>query len=455
MGFVSKEIADRGSVMDMVRRLHGKPYSAALISGLKGHVHSQRSFVAADPVFVFEAHGRRCRWMEPRRGFTSESEENPFDAFYARWEQLPQYFAIGYWGYDTKDQLEELHNRAVREKELPDTQWMFFDAVVRADHPTNRIFLEGEEEAVARLESSLSSGVVTHATSARRFSVRPQWSEASYIEAVGHIRDHIRTGDVYEVNLTQRFHLDLTVSPSRDLEIFDAMIEETPSPFAAMLRTPAATVISSSPERFLKIHDRWMESEPIKGTRPRGRAFDEDEAAYLALHASEKDRAENLMIVDLTRNDLGRVAKIGTVTVPRLFHIDSYQTVFQMSSTIRAELAEGKTWMDAVKSAFPPGSMTGAPKIAAMNIIETLEPVKRQIYSGVLGYVDWRGDLDLSVIIRTLVLQESSGYFQTGGAIVWDSDPKAEYRECWDKAQGILRALTRWSESSGPPRKIG
>jgi len=455
MAFVSKEITDRRSVTDIYRTFHTEPYFAALISGLDGHPHSGRSFAAARPFLIFEANGRRCKWIEPHTGVLTESDGNPFDVFYEKWQTLTNAFAIGYWGYDGKDHLEKLDDRAVREYDLPDAQWMFFEAIARVDHGTHDVVVEGDEEAVKKLEAMMAQPAVEPTRGARRFSIRPQWTESSYLNAVNAIRDHIRAGDVYEVNLTQRFHVDLSVSPSRDLELLDAMLIETPSPFTAILRTPASTVISSSPERFLKIHNSVMECEPIKGTRPRGRMFDEDEAAFLSLHTSEKDRAENLMIVDLTRNDLGRVAKIGSVTVPRLFHIDAYQTVFQMSSTVRAELADGLTWMDAVKSAFPPGSMTGAPKIAAMNIIEALEPVKRQIYSGVLGYIDWHGNIDLSVIIRTLILQESSGYFQTGGAIVWDSDPDSEYRECWDKAQGILRALTRWSESSGPLRTIG
>lgn len=200
-------------------------------------------------------------------------------------------------------------------------------------------------------------------------------------------------------------------------------------------------MISSSPERFLSLRDKSLESKPIKGTRPRRADFFEDEANYLDLLHSEKDRAENVMIVDLVRNDMGRVSETGTVKVPHLCIIEKYSTVFQMVSTIQSKLETGKDSTDAIRACFPPGSMTGAPKIRAMEIIEELEEFKRGIYSGALGYIGYDGDVDLSVVIRTLILHKDEGYFQTGGAIVWDSEPDKEYQECLDKAQGIINAL--------------
>ncbi len=446
MPFVSREISCPADSLELSRRVYGGPFSAHLISGLSGHPHSKQSIFAAVPFLIFDSAGRNCRWIDPATDRVEIMEGNPFDIFYERWTHVSPSFAIGYWGYDLKDHLEKLDDRAKREFDGPDAQWMLFHAVARIDHVSGRVVVEGTEDAVDRLQEKILSDSSPVTGSVRLYSVRPQWTRSDYIHAVRAIREHIRVGDAYEVNLTQRFFVDAAPSAARDLELLQTMLSETPSPFTAMLRSPAMTILSSSPERFLRIDGHRMECEPIKGTRPRGRSFDDDEAAYLSLVESEKDRAENLMIVDLTRNDLGRVAEIGSVAVPRLFHIDAYQTVFQMSSTIEAQLAAEFNWMDAVKAAFPPGSMTGAPKIAAMNIIESLEPVKRQVYSGVLGYVDWTGNVDLSVIIRTLVLHGGSGYFQTGGAIVWDSDAESEYQECWDKAEGILRTLQTWRD---------
>lgn len=365
----------------------------------------------------------------------------------AEWSSHGQW-AMGYWGYDLKDQLERLADRATREWDLPDALWLIFDSVLSFNHTTQEWSQFGKDARTASAWQSVPDECLREPRRDHHYSVRSQMSKDDYLRAVSDIRKRIAQGDVYEVNFTQRFHVDISDYDGRDADVMEALLAVTPSPFSAMIRTPELSVLSSSMERFLRIEGSRLSSEPIKGTRPRGRTFDEDEDRFLSLTHSAKDRAENLMIVDLTRNDLGRVAEPGSVRVPRLFGIDRYETVFQMSSTIEAVLQNGRGWADALQAAFPPGSMTGAPKIAAMNVIEELEPVKRQIYSGALGYIAPDGTCDLSVIIRTLILQGNRGYFQTGGAIVWDSDPETEFEECQHKARGILDSLQRWSEVS-------
>jgi anthranilate/para-aminobenzoate synthase component I len=216
------------------------------------------------------------------------------------------------------------------------------------------------------------------------------------------------------------------------------------------LNFPDFQVVSASPERFLSLGpDRVAESRPIKGTRRRGATADEDERLRQQLLLSSKDRAENVMIVDLVRNDFGRVCQFGTVCVPELMTIEAYATLFQMVSTIRGTLSEGLDAMNLVRAAFPGGSMTGAPKIEAMKIIEQLEPVKRGIYSGAIGYFDFAGQLDLSIVIRSLVVKEGRCYYNVGGAIVADSDPLAEYSETLDKARALQWALGNLKARAG------
>jgi anthranilate/para-aminobenzoate synthase component I len=224
--------------------------------------------------------------------------------------------------------------------------------------------------------------------------------------------------------------------------LYRALRRINPAPFACYLELPGVVVVGSSPERFLRVGaDRRVESRPIKGTRPRGRHAAEDAANRDALERSTKDRAENLMIVDLVRNDLGRVCETGSVAVPELMALEEYASVFQMVSTVTGRLREDRDALDLVRATFPPGSMTGAPKIAAMRLLGRLEPVCRGIYSGAIGYLDARGGADFSVVIRTLLLRGGRAYVHTGGAIVADSDPRDEWRETLDKARPLLAAL--------------
>jgi aminodeoxychorismate synthase component I len=269
-----------------------------------------------------------------------------------------------------------------------------------------------------------------------------------YAGRVRSILDEIERGGVYEVNLTQRMSTPWQGDP---LALYAALRRESPAPFAAYLELPDVCIVGSSPERFLKAgSDGHVESRPIKGTRPRGADPDRDAALAEELVTSPKDRAENLMIVDLVRNDLGRVCRPGSVRVPELMQVEAYATVFQLVSTVVGRLREGCDGVDLVRACFPPGSMTGAPKIAAMRIAGALEPVRRGIYSGALGHLDVRGGLDLSVVIRTWLVKKGRAYLHVGGAVVADSDPDAEYDESLDKARALQSALERASATREP-----
>jgi para-aminobenzoate synthetase component 1 len=251
-------------------------------------------------------------------------------------------------------------------------------------------------------------------------------------------REHIMAGDIFEVNLSQRFDTDLSVQP---YELYRRLRALNPAPFACYLGFDGVDIISASPERFISLTGDLVETRPIKGTRPRGATLVEDVTIANELSNSYKDRAENVMIVDLERNDLGRVCRYGTVKVTELLLLEKYATVFQLVSTVEGRLREGKNCIDLLKATFPGGSITGAPKVRSMEIIDELEPTKRSVYTGNVGYIGFNGDLDLNIAIRTFIVKDGRAYFQVGGAVTYDSDPEAEYKETLDKAKALLMAL--------------
>jgi aminodeoxychorismate synthase component I len=280
---------------------------------------------------------------------------------------------------------------------------------------------------------------------------RSSLSRDEYVDRVGRAKAHIEAGDAFEICLTRALRAPL--AQDRAWALYDELRRSSPAPFAALLDLPEAAIVSSSPERFVSLDAKGrVESRPIKGTRPRGRSPADDARLAAELARSEKDRAENAMIVDLVRNDLGRVCRFGTVDVPELYTVESYATVHQLVSTIRGELEPGHGAVDLLRAAFPPGSMTGAPKIEAMTILERLEPVERGPYAGALGWIDAAGAMDLSVVIRTAVVTGGVATFSVGGAVVADSDPVAEHEETEHKARAISAALGNVGASPRPPR---
>jgi aminodeoxychorismate synthase component I len=271
-------------------------------------------------------------------------------------------------------------------------------------------------------------------------AVRSHFNEISYGRVVRNVKDCIAAGEVYQVCMTHRLESPLENASAWDL--YCALREINPAPFAGFLKFPEVEVVSSSPERFLKLdRDRLAESRPIKGTRPRGKTTVEDERLRNELFSSAKDRAENVMIVDLVRNDFGRVCRYGSVRVRDFLAVEPYATVFQMVSTVEGRLAEELDRFDLIRACFPGGSMTGAPKIEAMKIIDRLEPVARGIYSGAIGYLDFSGAMDLGMVIRTILVKDGQCFYHVGGGIVADSDPQAEYVETQDKARALIKAI--------------
>ncbi len=373
--------------------------------------------------------GRGNPWRALRKIFHDEAKRHRPAK---RSKKLP--FAggvVGYMGYDLKDFLEKFPSAARCDLGLDDCQLLFVRDFRLWDHRTGRMHSVGEPGAAPSAKPPALPKNLD-------LTMRSAMSKRTYLAAVGRIKRHIARGDVYQINLTHRLSFRL---PAHSLALYLAMRRENPTPYGMYLACGEAHIASTSPERFLRVEGRRVLSEPMKGTAPRGRTRASDARLRRALRVSEKNRAENLMITDLVRNDLGRVCKAGSVKVSRLFHVDTYRTLHQMISSVEGALAPGRDAWDALEALFPPGSMTGAPKIRAVSLIEEIEPIKRGIYAGALGWMDFRGHAEWSVVIRTLIANEGKGFYHTGGGIVADSEAEDEWRESMLKAEAIRRAL--------------
>lgn len=392
--------------------------------------------------------------------------------------------AAGWIGYEVAGEIEHLPDPPPDDHGLPDVHLGFYDVVIGWDHESGACHVistgrplagrDAAERARRRLDETLTwiagdgpaprpvlpesagtapvpgGGACFAGGPGRPVAGRPGLvstaSPSEYVAAVERIVQAIHAGDVYQVNLSQRFSGGTEATPER---VYGSLRRRSPAPHGAVIRAGDATVLSSSPERFLRVWpDGTVEARPIKGTRPRSEDPVDDERLAAELLRSEKDRAENLMIVDLLRNDLSRVCRPGSLSVPELFALESWATVHHLVSSVRGRLRDGVTAADLLRATFPCGSVTGAPRIAAMEMIARLEPVRRGPYCGAIGYFGFGGEVDLSVAIRIVSLRGGRVAFHAGGGVVADSDPDDEYRETLAKARGIVEALAE----SAPPR---
>jgi para-aminobenzoate synthetase component 1 len=346
--------------------------------------------------------------------------------------------AVGAFGYDLGQHLERLPHRAEDDLDFPDLVLGFYDRIVMVDHETRKsslIELSDRTEARAidpRTYDEVFGGAPSHAGRGATFT------RERYLEAVRRAKEYIAAGDIYQVNLSQRFHARVEAAP---FEIYRRLREASPAPFAAFLQFGRRAILSASPEQFLEFRGRTVVTRPIKGTRKRSSDDDEDERLRQELHASPKDDAELAMIVDLERNDLGRVCEYGSVKVAAAKTLESHPTVHHLVATIEGRVRRGLGAVDVLRATFPGGSITGAPKIRAIEIIDELEPTRRAFYTGAIGHLGFDGSMHLSIAIRTLLSDGPDYFFQAGGGIVADSDPLAEYDETLAKAAAMARAL--------------
>ncbi len=373
---------------------------------------------------------------------------------------------VGYIGYECACGSDRIRRRLDPNRLLPDLRFSLYDTVAVFDHASRGWYAAGIDwrgggpvarpgwsERVARLAGCIA-GCPDPGSVAEDAVLcdppEPNMSAAVYLSKVRRIKEYIAAGDVYQVNLTQRFSAQTSATP---VALYRRLNRVNPAPCAAFLRWDDRAVVSASPERFLDLRAGQVETRPIKGTRPRIGDPVVDAAWRAELEGSEKDRAELNMIIDLLRNDLGRVCRFGSVRVLSAGTLEAHPTVYHRVATVVGELAEGRTWVDLLRATFPGGSITGAPKIRAMEIIDELEPTPRDVYCGAIGYVGLDGSMSLSIAIRTMVMRGSEVYFYAGGGIVADSDPQAEYDESLAKAAGMMRALGHdaycWSRAGG------
>ena len=368
----------------------------------------------------------------------SFSDTDVFQQLYEAHHTHPS-FLVGYIGYDVKNQLENLSSRNPNRLGFPDAYFVEPEWVIGFNEGELTVWGDGDErELIGQIKAAPAT---THHKPQPAKPVRCRVTPDEYRANVRRIQEHIRAGDVYELNYCIEFFAEnADLDP---LTTYRALTERSPMPFSSFLNVGERYVMGASPERFLTKKGRNILSQPIKGTIRRGQTPDEDAALRAQLLNSEKERAENLMIVDLVRNDLARSAETGSVRVDELFGIYGFQQVYQMISTVSATLRDGVSWAEAIRNAFPMGSMTGAPKIRAMELIDELEVSRRGVYSGALGYITPDGDFDFSVVIRSLLYDARSQYasFSVGSAITYDADPAQEWDECLLKAQAIREVL--------------
>lgn len=340
---------------------------------------------------------------------------------------------IGYLGYGLKNALERLPADAPSFIDLPALHMRRYGTVLRFDHAAKALHCFGPPPRIAPAPLAPRAPQVA--------TLASDMTKAEYLDYVRQVKEAIAAGTLYQANLTRKFHGQFA-APACPLQLFARLAAASPAPYSALLRMGGTAIVSSSPERFLQMDAAGkVEVRPIKGSAPRSADAAEDAAIREALRHSEKDRAENLMIVDLMRNDLARACEVGSVRTEALFDISTYATVHHMSSTVSGQRRADCTPLELVRHCFPPGSMTGAPKIRAMELCSALEPRGRGVYSGAIGWFGGDGSADLSVVIRTLVMQGQRFEFQVGGAIVHDSTPEGEWEETLTKARGLATAL--------------
>ncbi|MFA5677692.1 MAG: aminodeoxychorismate synthase component I [Pseudomonas sp.] len=350
--------------------------------------------------------------------------------------------ALGFISYDFGRALEQLPEQAQADITLPSLRMGIYGWSLVSDHQQQQRWLVCHPSITVEQQQQVFTRLHTEASHPGAFALQQPFaaeqSQTDYLQAFKRIQQYIRAGDCYQVNLTQRFSAPCLGDP---LTAYQQLRQACPTPFAAYLESARHTILSLSPERFIKVADRQVETRPIKGTRPRGGTPEQDQAWANELRDSLKDRAENLMIVDLLRNDLGRACAFGSVKVPELFNIESYPNVHHLVSSITGTLAAEHDALSLLAGAFPGGSITGAPKIRAMQIIEELEPVRRSLYCGSIGYIGCEGQMDMNIAIRSLIHQNDHLYCWGGGGIVADSDGEAEYQETLTKVRVLMDTL--------------
>ena len=461
------------SPIDVFRNFKDYPYSSLLLSGIKNPKWGRYSFMTAFPYMVFKSKGKEISILI--NGEEIKKKGNPFNILREIYteqsgkQNLPSSLPftggmLGYFGYDMGFTLEKIASKATDDLQLPDCILPFYDWVLYWDHKTKESFIlwiNTPKEKKSKIKELLNKNphfketnnfyfnpvgnnpenirdVLPKARISNGTNLRSNFKKEDYFNAIAKAKDYIKKGDIFQVNLSQRFSCSYNASP---FELFEKLAFINPAPFSAFLNFPEVSVVSSSPERFLYLNRNKIHTRPIKGTRPRGTNKEKDKLLSKELLNSAKDRAELIMIVDLERNDLGKFCYYGSVKIRELVTLETHPTVFHTVSTIEGKIVDTMTPVDCVKYSFPGGSITGAPKVRSMEIIEELEPTRRNIYTGAIGYISFNRRMDLNIAIRTIIIKDKTAHFQVGGGIVADSNPELEYEETLHKGKALAQSL--------------
>jgi para-aminobenzoate synthetase component 1 len=434
--------------LHLFSRIQHQPWAMLLRSASETHIDSRFDVLVANPVATLETIADNTRIKTPSDDYVSG--DDPFsllDKLQQQW--LPSVEldsewdlpfvggALGYFSYDLGRRVEAMPELAEKDLQTADMAVGLYQWAIVVDHKLSKACIVGQNIAQAWDWLDKQTAVQD-----AEFSLTGAWqsnmTEQSYGTRFNNVQEYLLSGDCYQINLAQRFNAPYTGS---EWQAYLRLESANQAPFSAFIRMPESSILSISPERFLELKERVIETKPIKGTRPRSLDAAQDKANAYDLQTAEKDQAENLMIVDLLRNDIGRVASPGSVHVPKLFDIESFPAVHHLVSTIRADLDKQYSPADLLRACFPGGSITGAPKVRAMQIIEELEPHRRSAYCGSIGYISRHSRMDTSITIRTLVAEKGNLYAWAGGGVVADSECAAEYQETLDKLSKILPAL--------------
>ena len=444
-----------------------EPNAFLLESIERGEQIGRYTFLGAQPYMRLEAHEDKILLHRGKR-----KEQRPGSALQITKELLRQHRsatvaglppftagAVGYCSYDIVRQLESIGEHARDDLALPDCVLMFFDRLLAFDHLRHQIHIVATADVAAEtprraydrairdigvIEQSLVAGLrpaLWNKSSRRvngKLKIRSATTRERFIESVNRAKEYIAAGDIFQVVLSLRLDFTPGVEP---FDIYRALRTVNPSPYMYFLRMGATHILGSSPEMLVRATGRKLEYRPIAGTHPRGRDEAEDARLEKAMLEDEKERAEHVMLVDLGRNDIGRVSEYGSVRVRDLMFVERYSHVMHIVSALEGKLRSDMDAIDAFAACFPAGTLSGAPKVRAMQIIEQLEPTRRAIYGGSVLYADFAGNLDSCIAIRTLLMEGKRGYLQAGAGIVADSDPVREYEECMSKAKAVLRAV--------------
>lgn len=421
-------------------------------SSAKHEESGRYSFIAINP--IAELTGDRNGYSFTKGGETEKSNDNVLvklqQVMPLHKEQYPFAFfggAIGFFGYETAFYTEKIGEYLQDDLEMPDVHIYFYDTFIVFDHLKQEITLaaidlfdegrslEAMEMAIYKMKEQLYAGATFDDTTFGQLDFRPMIAKENFVALVERAKQHIRKGDIFQMVLSQRFTSPYTGNP---FGLYRQLRTSNPSPYMFYMDFGTYTILGTSPESLVKVKDRKVTTNPIAGTKPRGKTEEKDNVIAEALLNDEKEIAEHRMLVDLGRNDLGRIAKVGSVKLIKYMNIERYKHVMHIVSEVIGELRDDVHVMDVLRACLPAGTVSGAPKIRAMQLINELEPVKRGVYAGAVGYISATGDMDLALAIRTMIIKDHRAHVQAGAGIVYDSVPLSEYEETLNKARALL-----------------